>query len=100
MSALRAVLAPSVLVLAAVLLAGIVTLWVMLSWQLESLVGVQDPDLEAQRRYYLMAVVPNLVSGAATVAIVGPLIGLPLVIGARLAALPSPHGTRPAATTP
>ncbi|MBM7503182.1 hypothetical protein ACFPER_06840 [Agromyces aurantiacus] len=87
MTAARAVLSPSVLVLGIFLVAGVVTLSIMVSWQVDAQFGMQGTSLDDQRTMYLMAVVPNLVSGAATLGIVGALIGLPLVIGARLAAM-------------
>jgi hypothetical protein len=83
----RAVLSWHVVALALLGGAGALVLSVMVSWTLETSSGFafDGVDLEAQRRYYLMSTLPHLISGACASAVVGALVGLPLVIGARYA---------------
>ncbi|GAA1058631.1 hypothetical protein [Agromyces bracchium] len=85
----RAVLSPHVIGLVVLGLLGLVVLWVMISWSVEADSGImfEDADPEAQRRAYLMSTLPYLLSGAAASAVLAALVGLPLLVGARLIAL-------------
>ncbi|GAA2029877.1 hypothetical protein GCM10009819_11960 [Agromyces tropicus] len=100
-------LAPSVLLLLAVGIVGVVGVQMLLSWSVEAQFGIPVDDPETQRRSYLMSILPNVLAPTAAVAVVGAALGLPLVIGARLAALarldarmrggPRPEGPSPTA---
>ncbi|WP_430647959.1 hypothetical protein [Agromyces sp. GXS1127] len=85
----RAVLSPHVLALVVLATAGFVVLSVGTSWIVEADSGFvfDGADPEEQRRFYLMSVLPHLLAGACVSAIVGGLVGLPLLVGARLTAL-------------
>ncbi|GAA1057652.1 hypothetical protein GCM10017608_00540 [Agromyces luteolus] len=85
----RALRSPHVIALVVLGAAGLVVLWTMTSWivQADSGAVFVDGDPDAQRRAYLMATLPYLLSGAAASAILGALVGLPLLVGARLVAL-------------
>ncbi|WP_353816755.1 hypothetical protein [Agromyces sp. SYSU T00266] len=85
----RAILSPNVIALVVLGVLGLVVLWVMTSWlvELDSGAIFDDTDRDAQRRYYLMSTLPYMLSGAAVSALLASLLGLPLLIGARLVAI-------------
>ncbi|WP_438856094.1 hypothetical protein [Agromyces sp. M3QZ16-3] len=85
----RAILSPNVVALVVLGVLGLVVLWVMTSWlvELDSGTIFDDTDRDAQRRYHLMSTLPYMLSGPAVSALLASLLGLPLLIGARLVAM-------------
>jgi uncharacterized paraquat-inducible protein A len=79
----------SVLVLIALAVAGSALLWRLISWNVEatSAEGVVVDTSQDQRILALMFILPYLLGPAAAAVLVGALIGLPLVVGARYAAI-------------
>jgi hypothetical protein len=85
----RALLDRSVIVLAVLAVAASVLLWRLISWNVEasSPQGVVVDTSQDQRVLALMFILPYLLSPPAVTLLVAALIGLPIVIGMRYAAL-------------
>lgn len=88
----QAVLDRSVLVLAAAAVVSAAVIWRVVSWRVEAEqlwaeIGNDPPTPEQQRMLRLFDLLPYLLSPAATMVLVAALVGLPLVIGARYAAI-------------
>ena len=79
----------SVAVLLALALVGAAGLWRLISWNVEanSMQGVRVDSPGDERALQLMFVLPYLLSPAAASVLVAALIGLPIVVGARYAAI-------------
>lgn len=93
----RAVLDRSVLVLAAAAVVSAAVIWRLVSWRVEAEqlwaeIGDDPPSPEQERMLRLFDLLPYLLSPAATMVLVAALVGLPLVVGARYAAIVRPHG--------
>lgn len=86
---IRSVLDRSVAILVALALVSAAGLWRLISWNVEanSVQGVPVDSPEDERALQLMFVLPYLLSPAAASVLVAALIGLPLVVGARVAAV-------------
>lgn len=86
---IRAVLDRSVAVLLGLAIVGFAGLWRLMSWVLEANELASSGVLTAdeQRTLNQMFILPYLLSPAAATVLVASLIGLPIVIGARYAAL-------------
>lgn len=86
---ISAVLDRSVAVLLALALMGAAGLWRLISWNVEanSNQGVTVDSPEDERALQLMFVLPYLLSPAAASVLVAALIGLPIVVGVRYAAI-------------
>lgn len=86
---IRSVLDRSVAILVALALVSAAGLWRLISWNVEanSVQGVPVDSPEDERALQLMFVLPYLLSPAAASVLVAALIGLPLVLGARVAAV-------------
>lgn len=86
---IRAVLDRSVAVLLGLAIVGFAGLWRLTSWNLEAtrLASAATTTAEQQRALELGFILPFLLSPAAATLLVAALVGLPIVIGARYAAL-------------
>lgn len=88
----RAVRDRSVLVLAAAAVVSAAVIWRIVAWRVEAEqlwteIGNDPPTSEQQRMLRLFDLLPYLLSPAATMVLVAALVGLPLVVGARHAAI-------------
>jgi hypothetical protein len=84
----RAVLDRSVIALAAFAVVAGAALWRLISWNVEaSAPQVTIDTSEDQRVLALMFILPYLLTPAVVTMLVASLIGLPIVIGARYAAM-------------
>jgi hypothetical protein len=97
---IRAVLDRSVLLLAAFAVVAFALLWRLISWNVEAtrIEGVTIDTSQDQRALALMFILPYLLSPAAATMLVAALIGLPIVIGARYAAIVRARRTAGSAT--
>lgn len=79
----------AVLVLLALVVLGGAGLWRLVSWSIEAdeLAMSGSITAEEQMQLQLMWMLPFLLGPAATTLLLGALIGLPLVVGARYAAI-------------
>jgi hypothetical protein len=79
----------SVAILLALALVSAAGLWRLISWNVEanSIRGVTVDSPDDERALQLMFVLPYLLSPAAASVLVAALIGLPIVVGARYAAM-------------
>ncbi|MEI5585234.1 MULTISPECIES: hypothetical protein [unclassified Agromyces] len=86
---IRALLDRSVIALAVLAAVGAAGLWRLVSWSLaaDELARSGPPGEEGQGALELMWMLPFLLSPAATTLVVAALVGLPLVVGARYAAI-------------
>ena len=86
---IRSLLDRSVAILLALALVGAAGLWRLISWNVEanSIGGVSVDSPEEERALQLMFVLPYLLTPAAASVLVAALIGLPIVVGARYAAM-------------
>lgn len=86
---IRAVLDRSVVALLVLVALGGAGLWRLTSWVLEAneLAGSGVVSADEQRTLNLMFILPYLLSPAAATVLVASLIGLPIVIGVRYAAI-------------
>lgn len=88
----QAVLDRSVLVLAAAVVVSAAVIWRVVSWRVEAEqlwaeIGGNPPTPEQEGMLRLFDLLPYLLSPAATMVLVAALVGLPLVVGARYAAI-------------
>lgn len=89
---IRALLDRSVLLLATLAVVGGTAIWRFVSWRVEAeqiWAEIRDsaPTAEQQRLLQLFDMAPFLLSQAAATVFVAALVGLPLVVGARYAAI-------------
>jgi hypothetical protein len=86
---IRSVLDRSIAILLALALVSAAGLWRLISWNVEanSIRGVTVDSPDDERALQLMFVLPYLLSPAAASVLVAALIGLPIVVGARYAAM-------------
>jgi uncharacterized integral membrane protein len=86
---IRAVLDRSVAVLLGLTIVGFAGLWRLTSWNLEAtrLASTATTTVEEQRALELGFILPYLLSPAAATLLVAALIGLPIVVGVRYAAI-------------
>ncbi|HEX6954271.1 MAG TPA: hypothetical protein VF156_05260 [Agromyces sp.] len=88
----RAVLDRAVLVLGAAAVVSAAVIWRLVSWRVEAEqlwaeIGDNPPTPEQERMLRLFDLLPYLLSPAATMVLVAALVGIPLVVGARYAAI-------------
>ncbi|HEU4755886.1 MAG TPA: hypothetical protein VFS72_04430 [Agromyces sp.] len=95
---IRSMLDRSVAILLALALVGAAGLWRLISWDVEanSIRGMTIDSAEDERALQLMFVLPYLLSPAAASVLVAALIGLPIVVGNRYAAIVRARQDRPA----
>jgi hypothetical protein len=86
---IRAALDRAVVVLLALAVMGGAGLWRLVSWSIEAdeLAMSGSITAEEQMQLQLMWMLPFMLGPAATTLLLGALIGLPLVVGARYAAI-------------
>jgi hypothetical protein len=99
---IRSMLDRSVAILLALALVGAAGLWRLISWDVEanSIRGVTVNSAEDERALQLMFVLPYLLSPAAASVLVAALIGLPIVVGTRYAAMARARGDRSGTASP
>ena len=88
----RAVLDRAVLVLGAAAVVSAAVIWRLVSWRVEAEqlwaeIGDEPPTPEQERMLRLFDLLPYLLSPAATMVLVAALVGIPLVVAARYAAI-------------